>query len=224
MSMLTDVGVMTALCRSSWLSLSFRALGTCIKTASPIQAVTIARGNPSRELAVPSLKVCLCYVSRPNRSVANIEPFVYRYVTGAFAPKCCRLCATSFVPYFKKPEAKDDPMTSMGVYAPRADNQGHSLPKIYEGLSVFLDETSADHAQHIGLHDQRNVRTKLFANNIELLPQQLWSPTKGTKASAQVSKDLFRSLQNNIANHRREAVELKLDPKQPVRIRRLTRM
>lgn len=56
------------------------------------------------------------------------------------APKCCRLCATSFVPFFKKPEFNDDPVANMAVFTPRADNMGHTLPKIYTGLA-FLEES-----------------------------------------------------------------------------------
>ena len=63
-----------------------------------------------------------------------------RYVDGLMAPKCCRLCATSFVPFFKKPEFNDDPVANMAVFTPRADNMGHTLPKIYTGLA-FLEES-----------------------------------------------------------------------------------
>jgi hypothetical protein len=44
------------------------------------------------------------------------------------------------VPYHKKPDFVDDPLASQGVVAPRADPNGRTLPDIYEGFSVFVEE------------------------------------------------------------------------------------
>ena len=86
------------------------------------------------------------------------------------APKCCRLCATSFVPFFKKPEFNDDPVANMAVFAPRADNMGHTLPKIYTGLA-FLDESlqEAPSAKMLGALQQSQLRAtrQVFVDDVD---------------------------------------------------------